>query len=134
MKAKFKPMDASFAEIPTPKQVLEHSLSRITTLTAGAVVPIAHGGSTYFLKVTELKTESGGDFAGCLLDTNLEAEFEQADNFVKQLRIRETWKISSTSRMGFPEVLNVTSRNFYASTLGIRNSYTQLVRIPARDV
>eukprot|EP00494_Astrolonche_serrata_P006945 UN06970 len=96
--AKFRPKTSAFSKLPTPKQTLEHVLSKFTTLTVGQTFPLSEGvtgsgSKTFILTVTKLKCEDGSDIAGCLVNTTLEVDFEepeQKDTEDSQLVYRNT--------------------------------------------
>ena len=76
-------MTKGFSNIPTPKQTLQYSLSRCTTLSSGQLIPIYSGSEQFLLYVVSMSTQAGNENAGCLHDSVVQADFEAGENEVK---------------------------------------------------
>jgi ubiquitin fusion degradation protein 1 len=130
---KFKPLEYAFTEIEDPRVALEMALSKFTALTLGDTITIEYHGKKYRLYVSAVAPDKRTPPAGCVVDTNVEVDFDtpaeeappssapttleldkeftgfvNADEFqyfmVKIAEASKAVKISLVSSKGFPDL------------------------------
>jgi len=67
----FQPMKYEFGKLPTPRQTLEHALTKFTALTQGDTILIRHGTKDYHLLVKEVTPSVVRPPAVCVVDTSV---------------------------------------------------------------
>lgn len=72
----FQPLNYAFTKIDNPKAELEQCLVAFPGMTQGDTVMVRIHGCDHFLRVVEVGA-FGGKTAGCLIDTQVEVEFEK---------------------------------------------------------
>uniref|UniRef100_A0A6A7G9P6 Ubiquitin fusion degradation protein 1 homolog n=1 Tax=Hirondellea gigas TaxID=1518452 RepID=A0A6A7G9P6_9CRUS len=72
----FKPLNHSFSKTENPKAALEHSLRKFTTLTHGDSIMIHTSNASHTLHVATIEPSIGDPAAGCIVDSDLQVDFD----------------------------------------------------------
>ena len=77
LEVRLQPVEWAFADLPTPKESLEHALRNFTALTVGDLLRIRHGAAVYHLKVNALQPVTTSPAAASVVNTSVAVEFEE---------------------------------------------------------
>lgn len=82
--AKFKPQSVEFLDITNPRVVLEMKLRGFACLTKGDIFPFEYNGKVYEILVTDVKP----GIAVCIVECDMNLEFEAPEGYVEPARIK----------------------------------------------
>ena len=72
----FQPLESKFTSISNPSDTLAFALRNFVSLTENSQIRIHHGREAYNLKVISVEPTRGRPAAVCILNTQLEVEFQ----------------------------------------------------------
>ena len=79
---KLQPQSPAFLEISDPKAVLENAFRNFACLTIGDIFTFAYNDTVYEIAVKETKPSIATGGAICVLETDLEVDFEAPVGYV----------------------------------------------------
>lgn len=121
---KLKPLHYHFLSIKDPKSTLENVLSKhYKVLTEGDIIQVNHMNKNHQLKVQEISPKTNTPRVGCLINTQVDLEFDECD---QKQPLTESFTLTKHNNFQESWTVNVQPQQFVYASVPIPTNHNMI--------